>query len=165
MGRAGKKSEAKALAEARTMFPGRVVVASGAFAVVSGGIVIADAAGKAAVVITRTTDTKQLRGMLPTGDAPDYVHRVGDVTELAPPEPLLHKCPDCTANEEEGVHNRKKAGKSGIPARVHRLTYLRSLGETWGSVRTRHDVYRCRACRGKFVSTNGREPEAAADHV
>lgn len=79
-------------------------------------------------------------------DVPEYGHKVGEYLHLAPPEPLLHKCPDCLAEKAEV-----------------RLTYLRSLGETWGTVVTRHDVYRCRSCKTKWVSTNGREPDVAAD--
>lgn len=87
---------------------------------------------------------------------PDYTHRRGEYVHLAPPEPLLHKCPECTVSETRRFPHDNK---------VFRLTYLRSLHETWGTCITRHDVYRCRACRGKFVSTNGREPELAADWV
>ncbi len=101
----------------------------------------------------------------PPDTEPDYTHTRGEYTHFAPPEPLLHKCPDCEANEDEGVQNRKKLGIGGVSRTTHRLTYLRSLGETWGTCVTRHDVYRCRACRTKWVSTNGREPEAAADHI
>lgn len=102
----------------------------------------------------------------PAGDTePDYSHKRGEYTELAPPEPLLHKCPECEANEDEGERNTKK--KSGIAFRrqTHRLTYLRSRHETWGTCVTRHDVYRCRSCRTKWVSTNGREPEVAAPDI
>lgn len=84
------------------------------------------------------------------------MHFVGDEVRLAPPEPLLHKCPDCTEQESTLPAYRRK---------VYRLTYLRSLGETWGKCVTRHDVYRCRNCREKWVSTNGREPDVAADWV
>lgn len=97
--------------------------------------------------------------------SPEYAHRVGEMLMLAPPEPLLHKCPDCMANEEEGIRNRKKLKIRGVPVKVHRLTYLRSFTETWGTCVTRHDVYRCRSCRTKWVSTNGREPEVAADRI
>lgn len=55
---------------------------------------------------------------------------------LAPPEPLLHKCPDCEANEDEGVRNRKKLKLAPLPRKTHRLTYLRSLSEQWGTVVT-----------------------------
>ncbi len=96
---------------------------------------------------------------------PDYTHKRGEYVELAPPEPLLHKCPECEANEDEGERNRKKAGKGGIHRATHRLTYLRSFSEQWGTCVTRHDVYRCRSCRTKFVSTNGREPEVAAHDI
>lgn len=96
---------------------------------------------------------------------PEYAHRQGEMLLLAPPEPLLHKCPDCMANEEEGVLNRKKLKVRGIPMKIHRLTYLRSFTETWGTCVTRHDVYRCRSCRTKWVSTNGRVPEVAANDI
>lgn len=70
---------------------------------------------------------------------------------LAPPEPPRLKCPECSIDDPS-------------PNRRH-LTLLRSFSEQWGYVVTRHDVYRCRYCRTKFVSTNGREPEIAADWV
>ena len=73
---------------------------------------------------------------------PDYSHKVGLTVVLAPPEPLLHKCPECS--------NGKK---------IRRLTFLHSMSEQWGVVVTRFDFYRCRECRQKFVSTNGRTPE------
>lgn len=87
---------------------------------------------------------------------PDYSYREGEYVYLAPKEPLLHKCPDCTENEKSVKAYLRK---------TYRLTYLRSLGETWGCVVTRHDVYRCRTCREKWVSTNGREPEVAAPGI
>jgi hypothetical protein len=96
---------------------------------------------------------------------PEYTHRIGEMLMLAPPEPLLHKCPDCTANEDEGVQNRKKLKIKGVPVKVHRLTYVRSFTETWGTCVTRHDVYRCRSCRTKWVSTNGRKPDVAASDI
>ena len=71
-----------------------------------------------------------------------------ELVQLAPKEPVKHNCPDC---KENGTKCR--------------LRYLRSFYEQWGSVVTRHDVYRCRKGCGKFVSTNGREPELAADWV
>lgn len=104
-------------------------------------------------------------GKPPRNEEPDYTHHVGDEVRLYPPEPLLHKCPDCMANEAEGLHNRRKASKRDIPMKVFRLTYVRCRHERWGTCVTRHDVYRCRACRGKFVSTNGREPQAAAHYM
>lgn len=45
--------------------------------------------------------------------------------------------------------------------------YLRfgySFSEQWGPVVTRHDFSRCPNCRNTFVSTNGRDPERAADN-
>lgn len=89
---------------------------------------------------------------------PDYAHQQGDNILLAPPEPLLHRCPDCTAEEEDWVKRTK-----ALVRKVYRLQYLRSLSEQWGSCITRHDVYRCRNCRAKYVSTNGGEPQVAAD--
>jgi hypothetical protein len=97
-----------------------------------------------------------------TPSEPNYAHKVGEYTHLAPPEPLLHKCPDCEADEDEGVRNRKRLKVRGVPRKTHRLTYLRSFGETWGTVVTRHDVYRCRACRTKWVSTNGGAPQVTS---
>ncbi len=44
--------------------------------------------------------------------------------------------------------------------------YLRfgySLPEAWGRVVTRHDFSRCPNCKDTFVSTNGGDPELAAD--
>lgn len=87
---------------------------------------------------------------------PDYSYRDGEYVRLAPEVPLLHLCPDCTENEKSVKAYLRK---------TYRLTYLRSLGETWGCVVTRHDVYRCRNCREKWVSTNGREPEVAAPDI
>lgn len=84
---------------------------------------------------------------------------------LAPPEPLLHKCPDCEANEDEGVRNRKKLKIRDINRKTHRLTFLHSFTEQWGTCVTRHDVYRCRGCGERWVSTNGREPQVAAQGI
>lgn len=73
---------------------------------------------------------------------PDYSHKVGLTVVLAPPEPLLHRCPECSTGNK-----------------IRRLTFTTSMSEQWGVVVTRHDFYRCRKCRQKFVSTNGRTPE------
>lgn len=91
-----------------------------------------------------------------SSEEPDYSHRKGRTIVIAPPKPLLHECPDCT-EEEKATPAYKR--------RVYRLTYLRSLHEQWGDVVTRHDVYRCRVCRTKWVSTNGREPEVTIDDI
>lgn len=87
---------------------------------------------------------------------PDYSHREGEYVYLAPAEPLLHKCPDCTENERASKARVKK---------TYRLTFLHSFTETWGCVVTRHDVYRCRGCGERWVSTNGREPDVAAPGI
>lgn len=75
------------------------------------------------------------------------------IVHLAPKEPGVFVCPE---HQEYGC-----TGTSGR----RRLKFLRSLSEQWGCVVTRHDVYRCPVCRGKFVSTNGGEPEPAAEWI
>lgn len=67
---------------------------------------------------------------------------------LAPEKPPKFHCPECAV---EGVKTT--------------IRFLRSLSEQWGCVVTRHDVYSCRKCRTKLVSTNGGEPEIAADWI
>ncbi len=99
-------------------------------------------------VCVAVVETHRLRSIIPHFDYPDYAHQVGPNVLLAPPEPLLHKCPET----EYGCAGR-------------RLTYLRSFTEQWGRAVTRHDVYRCGKCRTKWVSTNGRPPEVATDDL
>lgn len=70
------------------------------------------------------------------------------VVHLAPDKPAKLDCPECAC-----------AGWK------HRLRFKRSMSEQWGCVVTRHDVYRCPGCGGKFVATNGREPRLAADWI
>lgn len=119
---------------------------------------------KVVLVLNNDLDMIRLSNMLDVRKtAPSYEHTVGDTVLLAPPEPLLHKCPECEANEDEGVANRKKSKIFGIPRKTYRLTYTDSTTEQWGSVVTRHDYYKCRHCRSKFVSTNGRSPEITTD--
>lgn len=155
-----------AFAAARKAFPELPPSRAAGFAVSEDGktLFISGYDVPVCLVLHHPTDIARLRTMLPDAE-PSYSHRVGDTVQCAPPEPLLHKCPDCEANEEEGRLNRKKAGIGGIRKQTHRLTYLRSFTEQWGCVVTRHDVYRCRNCGEKWVSTNGREPEVAAPGI
>ncbi len=67
---------------------------------------------------------------------------------IAPPHPYWFYCPECDTEEY-----KVKAW----------LKFHYSTTETWGTVQTRHDFYRCPNCKDTFVSTNGREPELAAD--
>lgn len=66
--------------------------------------------------------------------------------QLAPEKPVKFDCPECACDGWK-----------------HRLKFKRSSSEQWGCCVTRHDVYKCPGCRGKFVSTNGREPDLAAE--
>lgn len=95
---------------------------------------------------------------------PSYAHREGEYVYLAPPVPLLHVCPACTENERAAKARVKKPYRLSLQT-TYRLTFLHSLTETWGTCVTRHDVYRCRHCRERWVSTNGREPDVAAPGI
>ncbi len=74
-------------------------------------------------------------------------------TNLAPEKPPKLQCPN---DGEYGCHG---------PSKRRHITFLYSVSEAWGSVVTRHDVYRCRCCHTRFVSTNGGEPQEASDQI
>lgn len=59
------------------------------------------------------------------------------------PQPLTR--PDCPECSIEGVK--------------HRLGFLHMTRTQWGSVITQYDYFRCRHGHGRFVTTNGREPQ------
>ncbi len=65
---------------------------------------------------------------------------------IAPPHPYWLKCPECECNKDQVW-----------------LKFHHSWSEQWGTVVTRHDFYRCPHCKDTFVSTNGGDPELAAD--
>ena len=61
-------------------------------------------------------------------------------------DPPAFNCPECACDDE-----------------VVALKHTDRATTQWGSVVTTYLYYRCKRCKNRFVSTNGRDPAIASD--